>query len=120
MTSPDTISRAERACTQLTQDGHPVTFTAVAALAQISRAALYRDPALRALPGEHRRRPAEPNTLTGLASDIAALRTALEAVAGRVRRHEEQLRQLTRQQHRPQPVSNLRRRYPANAEAQDH
>jgi hypothetical protein len=101
MNSPDTISRAERACSELAQDGHPVTFTAVADLAQISRAALYRDPALRALVDEHRRRSAEANTLTGLAYDIAALRTALEAVAGRVRRHEEQLRQLTRQEHRP-------------------
>jgi hypothetical protein len=101
MTSPDTISRAEQACSQLTEGGHPVTFTAVAALAQISRATLYRDPALRALVDEHRRRPAKANTLTGLASDIAALHTALDAIAGRVRRHEEQLRRLTRQERRP-------------------
>ena len=44
---------------------------------------------------------AEANTLTGLAADISALRTALEAIAGRVRRHEEQLRQLARQERRP-------------------
>jgi hypothetical protein len=43
MTSPGTITRAEQACSQLTEDGQPVTFTAVAALAQISRATLYRD-----------------------------------------------------------------------------
>jgi hypothetical protein len=42
-----------------------------------------------------------PNTLTGLASDIAALRTALDAIATRVRSHEEQLRKLTRQERRP-------------------
>ena len=101
MNSPDTITRAERACSQLEADGYPVTFTAVAALAQISRATLYRDPALRALVDEHRHRAAEANTLTGLAADISALHTALEAVAGRVRRHEEQLRQLTRQERRP-------------------
>jgi len=101
MTSPDTISRAEQACSQLAEVGQPVTFTAVAALARISRATLYRHPALRALVDEHRHRSAEANTLTGLASDIAALRTALEAIAGRVRRHEEQLRQLTRQERRP-------------------
>jgi hypothetical protein len=97
MTSPDTITRAERACIQLTEDGQLVTFTAVAALAQISRATLYRNPALRALVDEHRHHAAEANTLTGLAADITALRTAFEAVAGRVRRHEEQLRQLTRE-----------------------
>ena len=101
MTSPDTITRAEQACSQLAEDGHPVTFTAVAALAQISRATLYRDPALRALVDEHRHRSAEANTLTGLAADISALRTALEAIAGRVRHHEEQLRQLSRQKRRP-------------------
>ena len=101
MTSPDTITRAEQACSQLAEDGHPVTFTAVAALAQISRATLYRDPALRALVNEHRHRSAEANTLTGLAADISALRTALETIAGRVRRHEEQLRQLSRQERHP-------------------
>ena len=100
MTSPDILSRTEQACTQLAQDGQPVTFTAIAALTQISRATLYRNPALRALVDEHRRRSAEANTLTGLAADIAALRTAVDAVATRVRRHEEQLRQITRQGHR--------------------
>src|ERR1035437_9818206 len=81
MTSPDIVTRAEQACAQLAQDGQPVTFTAVAALAQISRATLYRDTALRALVDEHRRRAAQANTLTGLASDIAALHAALAAVA---------------------------------------
>jgi hypothetical protein len=101
MTSTDTTTRAERACSQLEADGHPVTFTAVAALAQISRATLYRDPALRALVDEHRHHAAGASTLTGLAADISALRTALEGVAGRVRRHEEQLHQLTRRERRP-------------------
>lgn len=106
MTSPDTITRAEQACSQLTEDGQPVTFTAVAALAQISRATLYRNLALRALVEDYRHRSAEANTLTGLAADINALRTALEAVASRVRRHEEQLRQLKGQEHRPRrPVT---------------
>jgi Family of unknown function (DUF6262) len=103
MNNPDTISRAEQACSQLTEDGQPVTFTAVAALARISRTSLYRDLALRALVDEHRHHAAEANTLTGLAADISALRIALEAVAARVRRHEEQLRQLTRQE--PQPAA---------------
>src|ERR1035438_8434873 len=60
MTSPDIVTRAEQACAQLAQDGQPVTFTAVAALAQISRATLYRDTALRALVAEHRRRAPRP------------------------------------------------------------
>lgn len=96
MTSPETLARAEDACTQLNAAGQPVTFTAVAAQAGISRASLYRDTALRALIDEHRHHAASARTLTGLADDITALRTALDAVASRVRRHEEQIRQLNR------------------------
>ena len=94
---PRHLARAEDACSQLAAAGQPVTFTAVAARANISRGTLYRDPALRTLIDEHRHRAASA-TLTGLADDIAALRTAIEAVASRVRRHEEQLRQLRRNQ----------------------
>jgi Family of unknown function (DUF6262) len=98
MTSPAATDRAEEACSQLAAAGQPVTFTAVASRAGISRASLYRNPALRALIDEHRHHAAQANTLTGLADDIAALRTALEAVADRVRRHEEQIRQLNRKE----------------------
>jgi hypothetical protein len=100
MSRPDPVARIEQACAQLAGSGQPVTFTAVAARAGISRASLYRDPALRAVIDEHRHRAASANTLTGLAADIAALHTAIEAVAARVRRHEEQLRSLTRNQTR--------------------
>ena len=44
----------------------------------------------------HRHDAASAGTLTGLADDITALRTAIEAVAARVRNHEEQIRQLKR------------------------
>ena len=90
------LGRAEQACSELAADGQPVTFTAVAERTGIGRATLYRDTALRALIDDHRQRSASANTITGLADDIAALRTAIEAVAARVRRHEEQLRQLQR------------------------
>ena len=55
----------------------------------IGRATLYRDPALRALIDGHRHDAASAGTLTGLADDIAALRTAIEALAARVRRKEQ-------------------------------
>ena len=97
MSSPDRAARAEQACAELAGAGQPVTFTSVAARAGISRAALYRDPALRALVDSRRHDAASAGTLTGLADDIAALRTAIEAVAARVRRHEEQIRQLNRE-----------------------
>jgi hypothetical protein len=103
MTSPDRATRAEQACTELAASGQPVTFTAVAARAGIGRATLYRDPALRALIDGHRHDTASAGTLTGLAHDIAALRTAIEAVAARVRRHEEQIRQLNREKKPTRP-----------------
>lgn len=96
MTRPDRTARAEQACTELAAAGQPVTFTAVATRAAIGRATLYRDPALRALVDGHRHDAASAGTLTALADDITALRTAIEAIAARVRRHEEQIRQLNR------------------------
>jgi len=92
--SADHVARVERACFELTDTGEPVTFTAVAARSGVGRATLYRDPALRALVEEHRARAREAHTLSGLASEIAQLRTSVEAVAERVRHHEEVLRRL--------------------------
>jgi len=90
------LSQAEQACTELAASGQPVTFTAVAGRTGIGRATLYRNTAIRAVIDEHRQRAADATTLTTLSQDIAALRTALEAVAARVRHHEEQLRQIKR------------------------
>ena len=94
----DYVIRVEKACAQLTTDGKPITADAVAALAGIGRATLYRRPELRAIIEEHRQQTREALTLTGLAVQIDQLRDSLEAVAGNVRRHEEQLRRLTKQQ----------------------
>jgi hypothetical protein len=85
MTSPDCAARAEQARAELAAASQPVTFTAVAACAGIGRATFYRDPALRALIDGRRHDAASAGTLTGLADDITALRTAIEAVAARVR-----------------------------------
>jgi hypothetical protein len=97
MTTTDTIRRVEQACIDLAADHQPVTFTQVAARCGLGRTTLYRNPTLRALVEEHRRRSTSAGTLTGLACDIAALRTALEVVATRVRQHEEQLRRIGKQ-----------------------
>ena len=93
MTQPP-LDRVEHACAELTQAGQPVTFTAVAARAGLARATLYRNPQIRAVIDEHRARQADARTLSGLAAEIGHLRTALEAVAGNVRQHEERLRRL--------------------------
>jgi hypothetical protein len=94
--SQNALTKVERVCTELTTSGHPITFTAVAAQAQISRATLYRDPQLRTIVDEHRTRQTDARTLTGLSTEIAHLRTAVEALAEGVKRHEEQLRKLTK------------------------
>ena len=94
----DYVIRVEKACARLAIEGKPITTDAVAALAGIGRATLYRRPELRALIEEHRQQSRESLTLTGLAVQIDQLRSSLEAVAGNVRRHEEQLRRLTKQQ----------------------
>jgi hypothetical protein len=96
VTSPETLSRVERACAELVRDAEPATFTNVAERAQISRTTLYRDENLRVLVEEHRQRSHDPRSLLGVVAEVGHLRTAVEALAERVRRQEEQLRQLTR------------------------
>jgi hypothetical protein len=95
VTTANILNRVERACAQLRHDGKKVTFTAVAAATGLGRTTLYRSPALRAVIDQHRHRANTSGTLTGLTDEIATLRTALEAIADRVRHHEEQLRRLT-------------------------
>lgn len=92
----DELARVEDACAELAAAGQPVTFGEVATRARISRTTLYRRADLRAVVDEHRARGRDASTLTGLAVQIDQLRRSLEAVADRVRRHEEQLRRLER------------------------
>jgi hypothetical protein len=95
MTDTNTLNRVERACAQLRHEGHPVTFTAVAARTGLGRSTLYRDPTVRAVIETHRQRTADGGTIAGLTDEIATLRTALDALAAKVRHHDEQLRRLT-------------------------
>lgn len=97
----DNVELVETACTELAHQDEPITFTVVAEITGISRTTLYRNPQLRAIVDEHRSHTHDRRTLTGLNAEIGHLRTALEAVADRVRHHEERLRRLeTRQPHR--------------------
>ncbi|MFG1710706.1 tyrosine-type recombinase/integrase [Nonomuraea sp. M3C6] len=86
--------RVERACQDLLAADCEVTFPAIAARTGIGKATLYRRPELRTLIEEHRQRGRDALTLTGLEVQIDQLRAALEAVATKVRRHEEDLRRL--------------------------
>jgi len=93
---PDLVDRVERACLELSAAGQAVTFGEVAERAGVGKATLYRRLELRALVEEHRMRSREALTLSGLAVEVDQLRRSLEAVAARVRHHEEVLRRLTR------------------------
>jgi hypothetical protein len=94
MTDTKTLNQVERSCAQLRHEGHTITFTAVAARTGLGRSTLYRDPTIRAVIEAHRHRTAESGTIAGLTDEIATLRTALDALADKVRRHDEQLRRL--------------------------
>jgi len=96
VTSKDTLAKVERACAELLRDAEPVTFPAVTKCAGISRTTLYRDENLRAVVEEYRQRGRAPRTLSGIVAELQHLRDAMEAIAERVRRHEEQLRRLRR------------------------
>ena len=76
-----TLARVEKVCAELIRSGEPVTFTAVAERADIGPATLYRNPQLRAIVDEHRTRQTDARTLTGLSTEVAHLRTAVEALA---------------------------------------
>jgi len=88
--------RVEQACRDLAAANAAITFNAVADLAGIGRATLYRRAELRAVVEEHRQHTREALTLTGLTVQLDQLRASLEAVAANVRRHEEELRKLRR------------------------
>ena len=88
--------RVRAACERLLAAGRDVTFTAVAQTSGISRATCYRDRDLRAVIDTYRSRHGELLTLTALADRVDHLAQALDAVAAKVRRQEEELRALKR------------------------
>jgi Family of unknown function (DUF6262) len=97
----DQQARVEAACAELAAAGQPVIFKEIAARTQISRTTLYRRADLRAVVDEHRARGHDATTLSGLAVQIDQLRRSLEAVAAKVRRHEETIRRLERDRRKP-------------------
>ena|ERR1700682_6276463 len=99
MTTEERRQHVEDACAAIILAGGPVTFDDVAARTGLGRATLYRNPDLRTIIEEHRTRGREAHTLSGLTTEIAPLRTALDAIATTVRRHEEELRRLRKPQH---------------------
>lgn len=92
----DLVTRVEAACADLVEGGEAVTFTAVAERAEIAKATLYRRRELRAIVEERRMGDREAHTLSGIVVELDHLRQGLEALAAKVRRHEEELRSLRR------------------------
>jgi len=95
---PDDADRVRAACQALLAAGADITFTAVAQATGISRATCYRRRDLRAIIDAHRSRHGELLTLTGLADRVDNLTQALDAVAAKVRRQEEEIRALKRRE----------------------
>ena len=101
-THPSTdAARVRAACETLTGAGADITFTAVAHASGISRATCYRRRDLRAIIDGYRSRHGELLTLTGLADRVDNLTQALDAVAAKVRRQEEEIRALKRRETPP-------------------
>ena len=94
--SDQRLDAVERACIDLASAGQPVTFITVSERAGVPRVTLYRNASLRAVVEEHRSRSRDATTLSGLGAELANQRLALEALAERVRRHEELLRKLSK------------------------
>ena len=94
------LEAVEAACSRLAEHGQAITFTAVSDHTGISRTTLYRNPQLRAVVEQHRSHSHDRHTITGLAAELAHLRAGLEALADRVRHHEERLRRLEGRQPR--------------------
>jgi hypothetical protein len=86
------LKAVRSACAELVRAGARVTFPKVAQRTGISRATLYRQRRLRELIDQHRHAPGETLTLTALAAQVDQLQQTLEALAAKVRRHDEQLR----------------------------
>jgi len=89
------------ACEQLLAAGRDITFTAVAQASGISRATCYRNRDLRSIIDTYRSRHGEMLTLTALADRVDNLTQALDALAGKVRRQEEEIRTLKRAMRQP-------------------
>ncbi len=99
---PGQLTRVETACAELAAAGQRVTFAEIAARAQISRTTLYRRDDLHAVVDEHRARGRDATALSGLAVQVNQMRRSLEAVAAKVRRHEETLHRLERTHRKPE------------------
>ena len=105
MTDPDTPRRANphRLRASFLAAGSDVTFTAVADTSGISRATCYRRRELREIIDRYRSHHGELLTITSLATRLVDnLTQALDAVAAKVRRQEEEIRSLKRAT--PQPA----------------
>ena len=85
MTPEQRRQQVEDACAAIILAGQQVTFDDVAARTGLGRATLYRNSDLRRIIEEHRARGKEAHTLSGLTTEIAHLRIALDAIATTVR-----------------------------------
>lgn len=94
MNPHDRLNIIERACIDLSREGQPITFVAIADATGLSRSTIYRNTALRGIVEQHKHAKAADIPMTAITEEIATLRAAVTTLADRVRSHEEQLRRL--------------------------
>ena len=117
----ETLRKASDAIGHLDSSGQPVNFSAVAAAAGVSRASLYRDPAIRDLISRIRAAPARSATTRAAAESLRARLNTARAEITRLRaentrlreqaaRHLGEQRAANQHTHPPAPVTPTRPR----------
>ena len=96
MISKETLRKVDRACSEIVALGQVVTFAEVSRRANVTRNSLYRHPELRQTVEGYRTISRRSHTFVELSAQVEELRALVDAVATKVRHHEEQIRHLNR------------------------
>ncbi|WP_298347775.1 hypothetical protein [Ferrimicrobium sp.] len=94
MISEETLTKVDQACAGLVALEQVVTFAEVARRAKVTRNSLYRNPELRQMVEGYRTISKRSHTFIELSAQVEELRGLIDAVATKVRHHEEQIRHL--------------------------
>jgi len=94
MISKEILTKVDQACTEIVALDRVVTFAEVARRAHVTRNSLYRNPELRQMVEGYRMNSKHSHTFIELSAQVEELQTMVDAVATKVRHHEEQIRHL--------------------------
>lgn len=94
MMSKETLAKVDQACAEIVALDQVVTFAEVSRRAKVTRNSLYRNPELRQMVEDYRTISKRSHTFIELSAQVEELRDLIDAVATKVRHHEEQIRHL--------------------------